>query len=134
MAKRKIGELYNKAIVEGDKNLVTKNEVHKSELEGKGGEGGEGTMFIDANSYEDRKKLFNYIASIIKTERDKYLADRLIIVNNWEGMPDGFIAATFNIVFSDSISIYPEPSLSYGNSAICLLRNEDNDYQIDYAD
>lgn len=32
--KRKIGEIYNKPIVTGDKNLVTKNEVHKSILEG----------------------------------------------------------------------------------------------------
>ena len=34
MGKRKIGEIYNKPIVEGDKNLVTNNEIHKSELSG----------------------------------------------------------------------------------------------------
>lgn len=34
--KRKIGKIYNKPIVEGNKNLVTKNEVHKSELSGGG--------------------------------------------------------------------------------------------------
>lgn len=40
--KRKIGELYNKPIVEGDKNLVTKNETHISELQGNSNnEGGE---------------------------------------------------------------------------------------------
>ena len=132
--KKKIGELYNKVIVEGDKNLVTKNEIHKSELEGKGGEGGEGAMFVDANSYEDRKQLYNYIASIVKTEQDKYLADRLIIVNNWVDEPNGFVAVTFSMVFSDCFSIYPEPYLSYGNSPICVLRNEDSDYQVDYAD
>jgi len=43
--KRKIGEIYNKPIVEGDKNLVTKNEVHKSELSG--GEGQENSMGDD---------------------------------------------------------------------------------------
>lgn len=32
--KRKIGEIYNKPIVIGDKNLVTSNEIHKSELSG----------------------------------------------------------------------------------------------------
>ena len=32
--KKKIGEIYNKVIVEGDKNLVTNNEIHKSELIG----------------------------------------------------------------------------------------------------
>lgn len=32
--KRKIGEIYNKPIVIGDKNLMTKNEVHKDEISG----------------------------------------------------------------------------------------------------
>jgi hypothetical protein len=35
--KKKIGEIYNKPIVTGDKNLVTKNEIHESQLSG--GEG-----------------------------------------------------------------------------------------------
>lgn len=35
--KKKIGEIYNKPIVTGDKNLVTKNEVHESNLGGSGG-------------------------------------------------------------------------------------------------
>lgn len=30
--KKKIGEIYNKPIVTGDKNLVTKNEIHESSL------------------------------------------------------------------------------------------------------
>lgn len=34
--KRKIGQIYNKPIVTGDKNLVTKNEVHESTLVGGG--------------------------------------------------------------------------------------------------
>ena len=34
MGKRKIGEIYNKPIVEGDINLKTPNEIHKSELGG----------------------------------------------------------------------------------------------------
>lgn len=34
MGKRKIGEIYNKPIVEGDINLKTPNEIHKSELSG----------------------------------------------------------------------------------------------------
>lgn len=38
--KRKIGEIYNKPIVEGDINLKTPNEIHKSELSG-GGESNE---------------------------------------------------------------------------------------------
>ena len=34
--KRKIGEIYNKPIIEGDINLKTPNEIHKSELGGGG--------------------------------------------------------------------------------------------------
>lgn len=34
MGKRKIGEIYNKPIIEGDINLKTPNEIHKSELSG----------------------------------------------------------------------------------------------------
>ena len=34
--KRKIGEIYNKPIVIGDKNLVTKNEVHETTLNSAG--------------------------------------------------------------------------------------------------
>lgn len=37
MGKRKIGEIYNKPIVEGDINLKRPNEIHKSELSGGGG-------------------------------------------------------------------------------------------------
>lgn len=36
MGKRKIGEIYNKPIIEGDINLKTPNEIHKSELSGGG--------------------------------------------------------------------------------------------------
>lgn len=35
--KRKIGEIYNKPIIEGDINLKTPNKIHKSELSGGGG-------------------------------------------------------------------------------------------------
>ena len=37
--KRKIGEIYNKPIVIGDKNLVTRNEIHESELNASTGGG-----------------------------------------------------------------------------------------------
>jgi hypothetical protein len=39
--KKKIGEIYNKPIVTGDKNLVTKNEIHESTLNGGSGASGE---------------------------------------------------------------------------------------------
>lgn len=34
MSKIKVGKIYNKSIVAGDKNLVTSNEIHKSNLNG----------------------------------------------------------------------------------------------------
>lgn len=37
MSKRKIGELYNKPIVEGDKNLIKGYEIHVDQLSGGGG-------------------------------------------------------------------------------------------------
>lgn len=37
--KRKIGEIYNKPVVIGDKNLVTRNEIHESELNASTGGG-----------------------------------------------------------------------------------------------
>lgn len=45
MAKRKIGELYNKPIVEGDKNLVKDYEIHVDELSG----GGSDWLYLDAS-------------------------------------------------------------------------------------
>ena len=46
--KRKIGTIYNKPIVTGDKNLVTKNEIHESTLKGGGT-----VENSDLNSYLD---------------------------------------------------------------------------------
>ena len=51
MGKRKIGEIYNKPIVEGDINLKTPNEIHKSELVQGGGEGGkEDVLYLTINA------------------------------------------------------------------------------------
>lgn len=47
MGKRKIGEIYNKPIVEGDKNLVTNNEIHKSELSGGNTGGGSADVYME---------------------------------------------------------------------------------------
>ena len=37
--KKRIGTIYNKPIVEGDLNLVTKNEIHKNSLVSSNGGG-----------------------------------------------------------------------------------------------
>lgn len=62
MGKRKIGEIYNKPIIEGDINLKTPYEIHKSELapqsgsgggEGGGGStGGAGIEYLDVRGME----------------------------------------------------------------------------------
>lgn len=53
--KKKIGEIYNKPIVTGDKNLVTKNEIHEESLRG-----GSGAELI----YIDFKKLYSQIQTV----------------------------------------------------------------------
>lgn len=51
--KKKIGEIYNKPIVTGDKNLVTKNEIHESTLKG-------GTVDSGSSDVEYFKIDYNY--------------------------------------------------------------------------
>lgn len=63
--KRKIGTIYNKPIVTGDKNLVTKNETHISELQGSNNDGGgssnieltKGKKILSEYYYFDFKKI-----------------------------------------------------------------------------
>lgn len=58
--KRKIGEIYNKPIIEGDINLKTSNEIHKSELSSSGGSAssdGEYYKFITHDSLNDMKQM-----------------------------------------------------------------------------
>lgn len=50
MAKKKIGEIYNKPIVIGDKNLMNDNEIHVDELKGSGME--DDILYI-LNEYHD---------------------------------------------------------------------------------
>lgn len=66
--KRKIGTIYNKPIVTGDKNLVTRNEIHESILKG-GGTVDSGSS--DGKEYDD---LHTFL----------YYDDRLISIGNSE--------------------------------------------------
>lgn len=55
MRKRKIGEIYNRPIIEGDINLKTSSEIHKSELsvpQSGGGESGGGDAPSGGGNYE----------------------------------------------------------------------------------
>lgn len=56
--KRKIGEIYNKPIVDGDLNLKTSNEIHKNDLLNK-------TCYYSINSMTDRvNDIKGYITQI----------------------------------------------------------------------
>ena len=48
--KKKIGEIYNKPIVIGDKNLVTKNEIHESNLIGSSSSNEEAFEYLDVSN------------------------------------------------------------------------------------
>lgn len=64
MGKRKIGEIYNKPIVEGDKNLVTNNEIHKSELQGNSSSNASGVslkFYRVKNEYRRDEELANWL-------------------------------------------------------------------------
>lgn len=64
MGKRKIGEIYNKPIVEGDKNLVTNNEIHKSQLQGNSGSNTSGAslkFYKVKNEYKKNEELANWL-------------------------------------------------------------------------
>lgn len=59
--KKKIGEIYNKPIVIGDKNLVTKNEIHKDDLSAGSGDapsgGGDTMKYYNTESVEKAQML-----------------------------------------------------------------------------
>ena len=75
MGKRKIGEIYNKPIIEGDINLKTPNEIHKSELSGElGGGGASGEVKVwYYKDVSDNKEMTLFLVSLgVKTILCKY--------------------------------------------------------------
>lgn len=85
--KRKIGELYNKPVIIGDKNLVTKNEIHQSEL---GGENNSLKFRYFAVQY--------YNADYPLGTNVQDLSGKLCIFGHYESNSGGII---FNKNFSD---------------------------------
>lgn len=66
MSKIKIGKIYNKSIVAGDKNLVTSNEIHKSELSGGNNSNNTGTAgaslkFYKFKNYNVSEEIGNWV-------------------------------------------------------------------------
>ena len=104
MGKRKIGEIYNKPIVEGDINLKTPNEIHKSELSS--GEGSNnntsklGYYYYDITKpypnddlYAETFKNFVMYGSLIVTNTKDLLGYNLILNRNTiqeSGVPEKF--------------------------------------------
>lgn len=90
MAKIKIGELYNKPIVVGNKNEVTKNEIHVDELNG----GNSEENGVDTSSKNfiqyfkipkgwDRAKFARIYGTILKAEHNGNLSIYPVnLVNN----------------------------------------------------
>jgi hypothetical protein len=67
--KKKIGELYNKPIVIGNKNEVTKNEVHIDELSSNSEEGNK--LNYSSDSQDDLALLFNKLHYLVE-EKGEY--------------------------------------------------------------
>lgn len=90
MAKKKIGEIYNKPIVIGDKNLMNDNEIHIDDLQGSGDGNGDleplifhfydGTMYqIDFDAANNKVVYINSSKEIILLERG------LLLPNTYAG-------------------------------------------------
>lgn len=103
MGKRKIGEIYNKPIIEGDINLKTPNEIHKSELSGGGGNSNAskfGYYYYDItkpypsdDQYAETFKNLAMYGNLIVTNTKDLLGYNLIITRNTiqeSGVPEKF--------------------------------------------
>ena len=123
MGKRKIGEIYNKPIVEGDINLKTPNEIHKSELSGGGGNNS-GEVNEDAylymklvKPYDDMtdEEFFNNLGqqfismTVIGVPIDSILVNPTIMM---------YFTGLFNSIKSVAGSDYVEES-GDGNAGLC---------------
>lgn len=73
--KRKIGEIYNKSIVEGDKNLKTKNEIHVDELSNNSGGGNK--LNYSSKSQDDLALLYNKLNSILGENEEFFVIKNL---------------------------------------------------------
>lgn len=100
--KKKIGEIYNKPIVTGDKNLVTKNEIHESSLGGSSGssESKFGYYYYDitkpypsGDPNAETFKQFAMYGSLVVTNTKDLLGYNLILYRNAiqeSGIPQRF--------------------------------------------
>jgi hypothetical protein len=80
MGKRKIGEIYNKPIVEGDKNLVTNNEIHKSELSGGSGSGSgiRNVEYLDLTTDPNSLVILELMGAFVTSVRVNFMGRELV--------------------------------------------------------
>lgn len=105
--KRKIGEIYNKPIIEGDINLKGPNEIHKSELGGSNSEGGGGSSSESTNPY--------YIKNVYNTSGTGN-GSEIYVFNILFGILNGIVfgvSKTNGSIFSFDSTISPFVSSQY---------------------
>lgn len=112
--KKKIGEIYNKPIVTGDKNLVTKNEIHESTL--KGGTVDSGSSDVEywkVNNYDnlnlnDRGIIYitGSMFKVIGVDGDMGIAGATIAVEEL-GSPGNRVQTLLGFMFNKTIMINP---------------------------
>lgn len=144
MSKIKIGELYNKPIVIGDKNIVTNNEIHKSNLNGcvenndnnntqapqltKGQKILSEYYYIDYNKLivdlekdQNVKKLANFIGEMSGFDYDNKQTQSPIRLNDGRGFMTEVNHSIFKISF-DGIVVYLEDNFFQGSGSIDSLQ------------
>ena len=109
--KKKIGEIYNKPIVTGDKNLVTKNEIHESSLGGSSGSSD--VEYWKVNDYDklnlnDRIIIYTTgsMFKVIGVEGDMCIAGALIAIEEF-GTPGDRVQTLLGFMFNKTIMITP---------------------------
>lgn len=133
--KKKIGELYNKPIVEGDKNLVKDYEIHINDLiSGKNKEDNIKTVYYEKN-YEDRKELYNYLNEFLTPYFNQYDS---VFVNTITIIPDDSSTPyVFNIAErpnSAYINLWYREKGMTTNEYVISISPEREDYNIFYED
>lgn len=134
MSKRKIGELYNKPIIEGDINLKGPNEIHKSELCGSNSEGGGNHNLLPTlNEFIDKYKyVYVWKSEVISSITKIYIEKAIYKVSNVNGMDALLIenkkdnAQIIKCIFSDKEIDIENPQLNHSDSVNNYLELGDN--------
>ena len=127
MGKRKIGEIYNKPIIEGDINLKTPNEIHKSELSGGGGSNNTSKL---GYYYYDVTKPYPNDDPYAEAFKTLYLYAGLVVTNTIGLLGYNLILDTASIQSSGVPETFKEPIKFAVNKLIIAFnyKNEEVSY------